>query len=415
MPKNVYFTLTLFLCTLLFTACDETETLPNTFNIAKSSLAKEENPKVSNQALQNLSQANNLFTFDIYSHLYTPTTNIVFSGYSLFNLLNILSAGAHATTKEQLLQVLHLQEESHQAFNALNTTLTKSTNGFHIESTNALWMQEGFDIKTPFLETLAREYDAAVYLLDFQANPKKSTDIINSWIAKKTEDIITQLIPDNALDAQTKLVLTNTLYLKGDWVHKFPQQRTLYKNFTLLDGTSTQVQTMHQENSFGYLEINGTQILSMAYHDSDYALLSIMPPRSAFSDFKQEDFSIMIENLKPTLLNLYYPRYSFSTKSNLVTALQQAGMKDAFTQDADFSCISDQSLFISQVIQQTHITVDENGTEAAAATALSIATTSLPTETPLEVKFDHPFLFALYHIPTQTILFYGQMLNPSNQ
>jgi serpin B len=172
---------------------------------------------------------------------------------------------------------------------------------------------------------------------------------------------------------------------------------------------------MHQENSFLYKEINGTKILSMAYHDSDYALLSIMPSLSKFSTFQIEDFPLMLKGLKPTLLNLYYPRYTFSSRSNFVNVLKQEGMKDAFSQNADFSGISEQTLFISQIIQQTYIAVDENGTEAAAATALSIKTTGISTKAPLEVLFDQPFLFALYHVPTQTILFWGAILNPSNQ
>ena len=411
MQKVIFFTLTSLFYALFFSACNETTLTTKPFQIAKSPLAQEQNPQVTDHALQVLSHANNRFTFD----LYTDKDNQVYSAYSLFGLLHMLSAGAQAETKSQILHALHLQDTSHNAFNALNKALTSQQESFHILSNNALWMQKGFEVKEPFLDTLGLHYGAAVHILDFQKDSKAATDTINHWVSMKTKSLIPNLLPDNALDAQTRLILTNTLYLKGDWVHKFPQQRTLYKNFTLLNGAQTQVQTMHQENTFGYQEINGTQVLSMAYHDSDYALLSMMPEVSKFADFKLEDFTIMIDSLKPTPLDLYYPRYTFSSKRNFIAALKQRGMHDAFTQDADFSRISDQPLFISQIVQQTHISVDENGTEAAAATAVTIGTTSIPAQAPLKVRFDHPFLFALYHMPSKTILFYGQVLNPSNQ
>jgi len=415
MQKASFFTVILLFYMLLLSGCNTTKQALSPFQVRKSTLAMEENPEVSNQALQTLSQANNLLSFDLYS----AKENNVYSAYSLFGLLNMLSSGANAQTKTQILHTLHQSKESHPAFNALHKKLMQHSDNFHVQSTNALWLQEGFDVKKPFLDTLALHYGLGVYLLDFQKDTSKSTQIINDWIAEKTKNTIPKLLAENAINTQTKLILTNALYLKGDWVHKFPQQRTLFKNFTLLDNTLTQVQTMHQENNFLYSELNHTKILSMPYLHSDYALLSIMPPEGEFAHFSEtfnpQIFSIMIENLTPTKLNLYYPRYTFSSKRNFINPLKNHGMVDAFTQSADFSGISDQALYISQIIQQTTISVDENGTEAAAATSISIGTTSIPTQPALEVKFDHPFLFALYHIPTKTILFYGQMLNPSNQ
>ena len=416
------------LASLLFIACgtpqsnslqeDNLSTLSNT-------LQREFHPQASPQELETLSVANNQFTIDTYTYLEQDKSNGFLSAYSIYNMLGMLSAGAVGETKEQMLQTMHLplanSDDIHRQFNALDLQFPRASTEFHVSIANALWIQNGMQIKEPFLNTLTKNYGVAIRKLDFEKDSAKARESINQWTATKTAGKIKELIPQNGLNANTKILLTNAIYLKAQWQHKFAQQNTLYRNFTTIDKEVIQVPTMHQKLTCMCKEVNGTAFLSMNYVGGKYRLLSILPAKGTFTKYEKnlntKRFREMITdldtgaiNLQEKMVDLYYPKYEFEGTINLVKPLKQHGMVAAFGENADFSNITnDAHLNISNIIQKTFFKVDEEGTQAATSSAVTIGTTSLPEMT---LKFDRPFLFVLYYEATKTILFLGRVMNP---
>lgn len=424
--------LSLTLSTLAFIACggnEQVDSLQTNFtklSTEKSTLQRDMNPQATTLELDTLSTANNHLAFDVYRYLQQEDDKNSFaSSYSVYNMLGMLSAGAEGKTKEQMLEAMYLPIENshdiHRQFNALDMQFARTSGSFEVAIANALWVQKGVEVKEPFLDTLAQNYGASTYLLDFEKNSAGARESINKWTSEKTGGKIEELITENSFNANTKVVLTNAIHLKAKWKNSFAQQNTLYRNFTKVDDNTIQVPTMHQKAIFRHKEINGTNLLCMHYIDSEYRLLSIMPEEGKFEEFEESldllAFRTMITdtktgevNLKEKMIDLYYPKYEFENTINLVEPLKLNGMTDAFGENADFSSITnDATLNISRIIQKTFFKVDEEGTEAATTAATTLGTTSLPEMT---LKFDRPFLFVLCHEPTKTILFLGRVMNP---
>lgn len=355
--------------------------------------------------------------------------NLVFSPHSIGVALAMARVGAAGTTAEEMDAVLHLREvaDPHRSINALDRALVEAageverpdgtTENVEIDIANALWAQDGFGFEEPFLDHLARDYGAGVQLVDYVDDTEGARRTINSWVADRTADRIEELIASGVLSPMTRLVLTNAVYLKAPWETPFDEGATAPGRFTGLDGTTTEVDLMAVDDSFRYARVGDVQAVELPYLGGELAMLVIVPDAGSFARVSSSVDGAFVDDvvgaLQPTQLRLRMPGFEFTTQVGLVPVLRSLGMEEAFDPDvADFSAMTTEDrLFVSDVVHEAFIAVDEAGTEAAAATAVVMDLTAAPAE-PVELTIDRPFLLAIRHTAAGALLFAGHVVQP---
>jgi len=411
----------LLMLILLLTACVPTDEVDTN----QSSLTREDNPQVDQAQLEALVDGNTQFALDFYRQINTGDDNIIFSPISLSWALSMTLSGARGGTRDEMLQVLSLSslgDALHPAFNALLHAIETSEGSkppadetgspFNLNIANGIWSQKGADFEQAFLDGLAINYGAGLHKVDYIQDVDAARQAINQWIANETENKIPKMIPDNVLDASTRLVLANAIYFKGSWAFPFSEDGTRKAPFTLLDGNSIDVDMMRLSNAMlPYSQQDGFQLVALPYLSRDFSMLVILPDAGYFEDIEAglsiEQLQASVDDMETTQLALSMPKFDFETSVNAIPPLQSLGMQSAF-KNADFSGISQSmGLFISDVLHKATITVDEKGTEAAAATMVA-----MQESMPEELMIDKPFLFAIRHDPTDSILFMGRILKP---
>jgi len=335
-------------------------------------------------------------------------------------------AGARGVTAEEMAAVLHVDLDDpafHAAMNALDLALESRSfksgdDRVQLSIANSLWGQDGLAFEQPFLDTLAEDYGTGMRLVDFKAAAEKARVQINDWVASQTNDKITDLIPAGVLNDLTRLVLVNAVYLDATWALQFDPNDTSDGSFTTLAGTQVTVPMMRQTSSFSYAKGDGWQAVQLPYSGNKLAMLLIVPDQGRFTDVEQELgsglLSEAVAGLSPASVALTVPKFTFRTQAQLGSALKTLGMPTAFDPNsADFSGMTtEEQLLIDEVIHEAYIAVDEEGTEAAAATAVVMRATSAPM---VDVTFeiDRPFIFALRDTETGALLFLGRVTDPS--
>jgi serpin B len=326
------------------------------------------------------------------------------------------------------LQLSLPEEDVHPAFNALILAIEEAQgkmiddvdgNPFQLNIANSIWGQADFEFKQPFLDTLAQHYGAGLFAVDYKNNPESARLAINDWVADETAQKIEHLIPAGAIDSLTRLVLANAIYFKGSWLNPFNESMTTEAPFYTLDGSEITVDMMklYGENFF-YGQGENYQAINLPYLSSDFVMTLLVPDAGAFQEFEAEltteGLAEILTSLDYTRLDLEMPKFDFESYINANDPLIALGMGDAFDPiAADFSGITDEEdLMITDVLHKATITVDEEGTEAAAATAVIIGVTSAMPEDPISLVIDRPFMFLIRHQPTNTILFMGRVLQP---
>ena len=408
---------------------DEEDDVDETEENVDQMATESEKPRVISDAsaaeLAELVAGNSAFAFDLYQVLSGESNgNLFYSPYSISLALAMAYAGARGETEQQMADTLHYalpQERLHAAMNALEVALAGTSGdpedpSFQLNIANAIWGQEGYEFLSAFLDTLAQNYGAGMRWVDFVNQTEAARRTINDWVSAETNEKIEDLIPQGVLDAATALVLTNAIYFDGKWVLPFDKNLTQDAPFTLLDNNSVNVPMMFQTEHLGYAEGDGYQVAELDYQDSDYSMLFILPADGRFEEFEQklsaEWIQTLAQEVSPRQLRLWVPKFSFESKSSLADMLVQLGMPAAF-ENADFSGMTgDKELFISDVLHQAFVAVDEEGTEAAAATAVIMKRTGAILEEAAEMRLDHPFFFLIRDKETGTILFLGRVLNP---
>jgi len=383
----------------------------------------------SEQAL--LVEGNSAFAFELYQKLKEKGGNLFYSPYSISLALAMTYAGANGETAQQMadtLQFLLNQKTLHPAFNWLAAELAKRGEGaagkdgkrFRLNIVNAIWGQKDYEFLPAFLDVLAENYGAGLRILDFITETEKSRVAINEWVSNQTEGRIKDLIPQGAISELTRLVLTNAIYFNAAWKYPFDDKVTTNGPFHLLDGGQKIVPMMRQTESFGYTEGEGYQAIELPYDGDELSMVILLPASGNFEAFEKgletQQVSNIISDLQFTEVALTMPQFKFTSQFSLKDILaEKMGMPIAFSpDDADFSGMTGNSeLFISDVVHKAFVAVDEAGTEAAAATAVIVGTTSIPQEPPVEVTIDRPFIFLIRDIETSAILFVGRVLNPS--
>ncbi|HEX8684721.1 MAG TPA: serpin family protein [Ardenticatenaceae bacterium] len=403
-------------------------------NITQAEAERDESPEVAGDELQTLVAGNNAFAWDVYQQLRAEEGNLFYSPYSISLALAMTYAGARGETEQQMAQTLHFdlpQEQLHPAFNALDLELSslgqtegeEETEGeaderFQLNIANALWGQQGYAFRPEFLDLLARNYGAGLGLLDFGSDPEAARQTINDWVSDATEEKIENLIPEGVLNGGTRLVLTNAIYFTAAWASQFEESATMDRPFHLLDGGEVSVPMMAQTESYRYVEGEGYQAIELPYRGADVSFVAILPAEGEFEAFEAalsgEQAESILGSLAYEEVVLTMPKFTYESAFSLVEILKAMGMPAAFDA-ADFSGMDGtQSLAISEVLHKAFIAVDEEGTEAAAATAVAMTeSAAMPPEDPAVMVLDRPFIYLIRDNATGTLLFIGRLTDPS--
>jgi len=370
-----------------------------------------------------LAEGNNRFALDLYRRLSRQEGNLFLSPFSISTALAMTCAGARGDTEKEMAQTLHFNlppDRLHPAFSALigglRTDFEKS--GYEFQIANRLWGQKGYPFLDSFLETIEKFYGAELALLDFKNAAERARRTINAWVEKETAGKIKDLIGPGVLNALTRLVLTNAVYFKADWSRQFKKELTKEAPFHLSSGRDVTVSLMNRKDDFGYLEEEDLQVLELPYANGDLAMVILLPGKA--SGLAKLERSLTPENLDRWLsalrkreVNVYLPKFKLDSGFDLRSALSALGMSSAFTLGtADFSGMDGKKdLFISAVIHRAFVSVDEEGTEAAAATAV-VMTMGLSPDQPPVFRADRSFVFLVRERATGGIIFIGRLEDP---
>ncbi|HMI93180.1 MAG TPA: serpin family protein [Polyangiales bacterium] len=401
------------------------------FTEARSSLARELNPDVSDDQLASLADGNRAFALDMYSQLVSeqPDEGLFFSPYSISIALAMTYAGAAGSTADAMESTLHFQLEEpalHAAFDSVDLALGSRGEGakgqddqpFRLHVTNSIWGQQGVPFLDPFLDTLAVHYGAGLRLLDFSADAEAGREAINAWVEEQTEERIVDLLPEGSIDASTLIVLVNAIYFNAAWENKFEKTATIPGDFTTLGGSVVSVPMMKSTEPLGYYAGAGVQAVEKPYDGGELSMVLIVPDSGQLASFEASLTSASLREILSGLQSqhgtLSMPKWSYDGESiSLQSVLTALGMGVAFGDGADFSRLTKgEEILISGVYHQAFVAVDENGTEAAAATGVVGSRTSAPIPQ-FDLRIDRPFIYLIRDIATDTIVFMGRVADPS--
>ena len=355
----------------------------------------------------------------------TYSENPFFSPYSIFTALAMTYEGAVEKTADEMAAVLHIQQDNesfHHYVNALYHFLN-NTSEYNISTANAAWIKQNYSILDQYLNTIEDFYNAHAAYIDF-SNPETAADIINRWVENETNDLIHELLTSDDIDpVLTRLILTNAIYFKSTWKVQFDRENTTNRPFTLLSGETIDVSTMsliETEDAFNYTETEEFQMLELPYTGNDLSMIILLPKEDdelsiLVDSITEESYTQWLESMTEEEVDIYLPKFNITTPQySLKDMLWNLGIHDAFTFDADLSGISGfKDLYIKDVFHKGFIEINEEGTEAAAATAVVIYLKSNGGgHSRIVFNCDHPFLYLIQHKETGTILFMGTMNNP---
>jgi serpin B len=352
--------------------------------------------------------------------------NLFFSPYSIATALSMAYAGARGQTAAQLAELLGVSIDDaawHAARNAIELGLMDerpsppSLQPIRLEPTNAIFGQHDFPFEQEYIDTLAVYYGAGMQLVDFVTQTEEARELINEWVSERTNERIPQLLPQDSIDDMTRFVLVNAIYFKANWIHQFEPDATRDGIFTLLDGSQVTVPLMHTNLRTGYARGTGWQAVSLPYAGGA-SMIVIVPDEGRYADVENgldaAFVSALRNGLGDAIVDLGLPRWESSSTLDLAPALKALGVADLFVPFvADLTGIAPvEDLYVSAALHQANITVDEEGTEAAAATAIIGGITSAP-ELFVTLHIDRPFIYLIQDELSGAPLFVGRVLDPS--
>ena len=391
------------------------------------------------------SKATNELGVDLHRQLATDAGNLCISPYSINSALAMTFLGADGGTRSEMARVLHFPnggdvpasfsalQHSLEQMSAKTADLVKESKKFGgpsepitLNIANRLFAQKTYHFREAFLSLVKQNFGGAFEPLDFVADPAAATQRINKWVADQTRDRIRDLIPGGALDKTTRLVLANALYLKAPWANEFSQNATQPEPF-FIGSAPVNVPMMRKTTNFGYARREGFTVVTIPYAGNDLQFVVLLPDDiNGLHELESKlnaDVLAGCAKIEKREVDLHLPKFKLEPPTiTLAKQFEALGMKTAFNQpkgSANFDKIAprtpDDYLYISQIFHKTFIAVDEKGTEAAAATAVAMmAATGLaaPKPTPVEVKVDRPFVYAIQHVPSGVCLFLGRVTDP---
>ena len=373
------------------------------------------------QGIQEVVNANNQFAFELYPELdKSENENIFYSPYSISAALAMTYEGAQGQTADEMKSVFHFPENSilRPNFAAIYNDINKGNTAYELRTGNALWVQQDYPFLEEYTSKVEKYYGGKAANVDFVKETEKSRQTINSFIEEQTNNKIKDLIPPGVLNAMTRLVLTNAIYFKGTWEWEFDKSDTSEQDFKITPDNIIKAQMMYMDPDkarFKYADVGNLQILELPYKGEKISMLILLPTENlgAIEPFltagKLNEYKAQMKETK--LDAIYLPKFEFDTKYFMKETLSIMGMPTAFG-NADFSGMDGtKSLFIDQVIHQAFVKVDEKGTEAAAATAVTVGLTSIMPSSVF--RADHPFIFVIQEKETGNILFLGKVVDPT--
>nr|WP_321360852.1 serpin family protein [uncultured Hyphomonas sp.] len=377
-----------------------------------------------------LARGNNLFAWSLYDALQDKPGNLFVSPASVSEAFALLYPGAAGDTSTQMGSVFGFDGIPAEIFpaaqNTLNDAVTADTEKTKLTVANAVWLREGSSLQAAYRQAVEGVMKAKVALVDF-SQPAAAAKLINTWVEDHTNDKIHDLIPPGAIrPGLTELILTNAVWFKADWQSPFKAEATQDGTFYAPSGEMTAKLMSQTLKKARYLSRDGYAALDLDYAGDDYALTVILPDAQdglmdVASAMTPDSFTALLSDMDTAgqkRVHLVLPKVSIEANYELNDPLIALGLGDAFTNAADFSGLIEGAgpgdLVISKVLQKTFLDIDEKGTEAAAATAIMMERTAIfmPDEEPVEFRADHPFLIALRHKPTGTVMFLGRVEAP---
>jgi serpin B len=379
-------------------------------------------------AASDLANANNTFAFDLYKNLAKEPGNLVVSPFSIDTALTMAYAGARGQTASQMARVLHLftgNDNVHSEFAALLKELNgTNVTGCQLEIANSLWAQKGFPFLKPYQELLRDDYSTSLNEIDLTGWPNEFNPAIaaaarkqiNDWVAERTRNKILEILPPRLPGPETLLILVNGVSFKGTWITRFDKAKTTDSPFYLSSGEEVSVPTMRLTSHFRCAETEMLQVLELPYVSNRFSMFILLPEYGRkLADIEKTLTPTLIEQLRQKGKNeeiaVALPRFKLASDIDLEKTLRLMGMGLAFDRRADFSGITpEKPFFIEAALHKACVDVDEEGTEAAAATAVSFTRGG-----PSGFIADHPFLFFIRDNKTGIILFLGRVVDPSKQ
>ncbi|NLW51091.1 MAG: serpin family protein [Candidatus Brocadiaceae bacterium] len=366
----------------------------------------------------------NAFAVDLYARLRPEEGNLFFSPYSISTALAMTYAGAAGNTAAQMADVLHFTLPAarlHPAYGRLIEQIGRATEaeGCELRIANALWGQSGYAFVPEFLQTLDGHYAAPLHQVDFVDAAEAARKQINDWVSEQTRERITDLVPAGVLNALTRLVLANAIYFKGDWLHPFEEGVTTEGVFWTTPEEGVAAPMMRQTRSLAYGESAQCQVLELPYAGEALSMVVLLPRGrgglpALEAALTPEALAEWTAGLRSREVDVTLPKFKLTRAVGLGEVLEAMGMTDAFSvQSADFSGMTGgRDLRISAVLHKAFVDVNEQGTEAAAATVVVMGLRAAPAP-PVTFRADHPFILLIRHRPTDAVLFMGRLADPS--
>jgi serpin B len=366
------------------------------------------------------------FGWKFYAEERRPNENVFFSPYSISVASSMLVAGAAGQTKSEIDSALSFSNDDgptfHQARNEVAQALERrnrpgneQANAQALHVSNDLWLARDFSPTPTFLDTLSAYYGAGTFLAPFDTDPEGSRGAINRKVAQDTEQLIKELLPRDSISSDVQFVLTNALYFKSRWATEFSKSETKDEPFSTAAGPTSNVPMMHGFIEGRHFASPDYETIAMKYAGLELELVAIMPRAGTFDTFTAGLNAASVaqaeSRLEAATLVLSFPKFGIESRVPLEARLRALGMQQAFEPSADFSALSSQPVYISDAFHQATLTLDEEGTEAAAATAfIGRPVSSGPPS--VTVVFDHPFVFFIRDVQTNALLFVGHFAGP---
>lgn len=380
------------------------------------------------QAVRQLVENNTNFALALYKAVAGEQRgNLFLSPYSISSALAMTYAGARGETEKQMAKTLRLSQGQavvHPAFAEIASKLAAINAAGNVEVTvaNALWLQQHFQVLDAYLATIRAQYRGQLFPVNFVEAAEAARQQINAWIEEQTKQKIRELLPAGSVSDATRCVLTNAIYFKGKWANAFDADATTEQPFWVSLEQEISVPMMRLQAPMKFAQIENMQIVELPYAGEEVSLLLAISTAKDGIGFLERHlawdvFASWRRDIAMQDVELFLPKFSFTSQFGLVNTLEQLGMIDAFSDRADFSGIEEsKTLRISDVLHKAFIEVNEEGTEAAGATGVVIGVTSVQEPRPVPVvRLDHPFFFLIQEKATGSILFMGRVANPTEQ
>jgi serpin B len=364
----------------------------------------------------------------------TEESNLVWSPASVAIALAMTRQGALGATASEMDEALGYTgagvapDAVAPSMNALTAELESRSGSFDVAGervdvtlaiANSLWGQRDLSWEEDFLETLAREFGAGMRIVDYMTDPDAARRAINQWVSDETADRIPELLAEGSVNSDLRLTLVNAVYMKAPWLAPFIEELTADATFTTLDGDAVTVPMMRISETMRHGSGDSWQAVEIPYAGGELAMVVVLPDEGSFAEVESSvadgAMADVVASLTDRTVNLSMPRFDIESRAEMTDVMRALGMNTAFEPgSADFSAMTtDEQLFIGFIVHQANITVDEAGTEAAAATAVGVGATSAPTDPPVDVVVDRPFIFVIRDTITGCPVFMGRIGDPS--